>query len=224
MKNKGWVKLWREQFNSWVSEKPFCDGYAWSYLYGQANHKEGMVNFRNEYIKVERGQLLTSKLKLQEKFGWTRRHVENFLKALENDEMVTYRMTNRYIVITVINYEKYQGSGEQNDIQNDKQMTNRLQIGLKRGTTNKNVKNVNNEKKKKGNISFNFNKKEFINLTKERMEEFDKKYPGVDVDEEIEKIESWLMAEKEKKDKGEKNKLPKDYNRFINNWLKRSSE
>lgn len=146
MKNKGWVKLWRDQFNNWISKKPFCDGYAWSYLYSRANHKKKMVNFRNEYIEVERGQFLTSKLKLQEIFGWTRRHIENLLKALKNDEMITYRVTNRYIIITIINYEKYQSKEEQNDIQNDNQVTNRRQTGLKRGTTNKNDKNV---KKKK---------------------------------------------------------------------------
>jgi len=168
MKNKGWVKLWRDQFNSWVSKKPFCDGYAWSYLYGQANHKEGMVNFRNEYIKIERGQFLTSKLKLQVKFGWTRRHVENFLKALENDEMITYRATNRYIVITIINYEEYQGGDEQNDIQNDIQMTNRLQTGLKRGTINKNKeKKKEYIRKKKNYFSEELPESNYIDLRKE---------------------------------------------------------
>jgi len=96
MKNKGWVKLWRNQYNNWISEgKPWCDGYAWTFLYSQANHKKGMVNFRNEYIEVKRGQLLTSKLKLQGIFGWTRWHVVNLLKALKNAEMITYRTTNR---------------------------------------------------------------------------------------------------------------------------------
>lgn len=126
MKNKGWVKLWREQYDSWISKKPFCDGYAWCYLYQRANHKKGMVNFRNEYIEIGRGQLLTSKLNLQEIFGWTYRHVENLLKALENDEMITYRTTNRYIVITIINYNKYQDSNEQSEEQNDDQIRNRL--------------------------------------------------------------------------------------------------
>ena len=149
MKNKGWVKLWRNQYNNWISEgKPWCDGYAWTFLYSQANHKKGMVNFRNEYIEVKRGQLLTSKLKLQGIFGWTRWHVVNLLKALKNAEMITYRTTNRYIVITIVNYEKYQGSDEQNNKQNNIQTTYRRQTDDKRPTINKNVlKNVKNGKK-----------------------------------------------------------------------------
>jgi len=149
MNNKGWVKFHRVQFSNWISKKPFCDGYAWTYLYTQANHKKGMVNFRNEYIKIERGQFLTSKLKLQKIFGWTYRHVENFLLALKNDENITYRTTNRYIVITVVNYDIYQSYAEQNDEQNVDQSKNRLGTDYKRGNTNKNEENVKNVKNKK---------------------------------------------------------------------------
>ena len=225
MKNKGWVKFHREQFNHWISKKPFCDGYAWTYLYTRANFKKNMVNFRNEYIEVERGQFLTSKLQLQRIFGWTYRHVENFLLALKNDENITYRTTNRYIVITIINYEFYQGDEEQNEEQNEEQVKNRLGTGLERGNTNKNVlKNVNNEKKEKKEkkISFNFKTGLFNNLTIEQMEEYEKKYPDIDVYEEEKKMTDWLIGEKVKKDKGQSNKIPKNFSRFINNWLRRS--
>ena len=83
---------------------------------------------------------------------------------------------------------------------------------------------LNFNKHKDKNIRFNFIKKEFTNLTKEKMEEFDEKYPGVEIDQEIEKMENWLMKEKEKRDKGEKDKIPKDYNRFINNWLRKEEQ
>jgi hypothetical protein len=145
MKNKGWVKLWRNQFNNWLSEKkPWCDGYAWTFLYSEANYKKGMANFRNEYIPVDRGQYITSKIKLANKFGWTYRHVGNFLKALENDQMIAYRTTNRYIVVTIINYDKYQGDDNENDEQNEEQIKNRLRTDDERGNTNKNYKNDKN--------------------------------------------------------------------------------
>jgi len=121
MKNKGWVKLYRAQFVHWISKKPFCDGYAWAYLYSQANHKPGMVNMRNEYIKVERGQFVTSKKKLSEFFGCTRFHTNNLLKALKAAHMIDYRTTHRYTVITIVNYELYQGNERKDDPQNDPQ-------------------------------------------------------------------------------------------------------
>ena len=114
-KNKGWVKLWREQFQHWISErKPWCDGYAWSYLYAQANHKAGVVNFRNQYIPIERGQFITSKLKLQEIFGWSWRRTNSFLTALETQAMCAIRVSNRFIMITICNYEKYQSNEDEN--------------------------------------------------------------------------------------------------------------
>lgn len=109
MNNKGWARTWREQFTHEISEqKPWCDGYAWTFLYCSANHKDGIANFRNQYVPVERGQLLTSKLKLQAIFGWTRRRLDSFLKALEIRKMCTIRTTNRFIIITIQNYDIYQ--------------------------------------------------------------------------------------------------------------------
>ena len=126
MQTKGWVKLWRDQFQHWVSErKPWCDGYAWSYLYARANYKAGIVNFRNQYVPVERGQFLTSMLKLSKTFGWTWRRTRSFLENLQNEEMLLFGFSvkshitqhntqhNRFLVITILNYERYQSSPDE---------------------------------------------------------------------------------------------------------------
>lgn len=128
MQSKGWVKLWREQFTHEVSErKPWCDGYAWSYLYSQANYKSGIANFRNQYIPIERGQFITSLLKLSQTFGWTWRRTRSFLNNLQNDGMLILKFSlkshneqhneqhNRFLTVTICNYEKYQGTEEESD-------------------------------------------------------------------------------------------------------------
>jgi len=113
-KNSGWVKLWREQFNHEISErKPWCDGYAWSYLYSRANFRPTIVNFRNQYIHVERGQFVTSKSKLQVLFGWSKKRVNSFLTSLEVGGMSTTRTTNRFIIITICNYGKFQSTEDE---------------------------------------------------------------------------------------------------------------
>ncbi|GAH62368.1 unnamed protein product, partial [marine sediment metagenome] len=120
-----------------------------------------------------------------------------------------------------------------NQVKLDKKSSLGIPNNQRKGIKNKDVKGgehtyketlKDNKDKKDKKIRFNFNKKEFTNLTKERMEEFDEKYPGVDIDEQIERMENWLMEEKEKRDKGEKNKIPKDYNRFIHNWLRKEEQ
>ena len=162
MKNKGWTKLYRAQFTHWISKKPFCDGYAWTYLYNQANHKKGMVNLRNEYIEVKRGQFITSKKKLIKFFGWTRRHLENFLTALEKDQMLTYRMTHRFTVITIVNYEVFQSDNTKDDTQNDRQMTHR------RPTGDHKQECIKNDLRMKKKLSINEIKKNKENITKSK--------------------------------------------------------
>jgi hypothetical protein len=148
-KNRGWVRLWRQQFYHWISDrKPWCDGYAWTYLYSQANHKAGVWNFRNQYIPVERGELITSKLKLRQLFGWSRKRLDSFLKSLKNEKMGTYRSTNRFLMITICNYERYQKKEEgkeQTDLQPEEQTESRQRADREPQT--RMIKNGENEKK-----------------------------------------------------------------------------
>jgi hypothetical protein len=83
----------------------------------------------------------------------------------------------------------------------------------------KEIKLNENKEKEEKKISFSFRDKKFLNLPLIKMEVFEEKYPDKNVYAEIEKMEKWLIAEKGKKDKGEKNKIPKNYSQFINNWL-----
>ncbi len=114
-KSNGWVKFHRDQLGHWVSEdKPWCAGYAWSYLYAQANHRAGNAGFRGEYIPLERGQFITSKCRLRAVFSWGKIRLENFLKRLISDNMIAVQSTKRFMVITICNYERYQGRVESN--------------------------------------------------------------------------------------------------------------
>ena len=115
-KKPRWVKLWEEQFTHEISgRKPWCDGYAWSYLYTRANYRPAVVNFRNQYIPVERGQFVTSKSKLQALFGWSVKRTNSFLTSLEVGGMSVIRVTNRFIVITICNYDKFQSKVDEKE-------------------------------------------------------------------------------------------------------------
>lgn len=138
-KNSGWVKLWREQFNHEVSErKPWCDGYAWSYLYSRANYRPAIVNFRNQYIHVERSQFVTSELKLSKIFGWSRRRTKSFLTSLETGGMCVNKRTQRFIIITICNYDKFQSIEEGNETTD---VTADVTTGAQQEHIDKNIKN-----------------------------------------------------------------------------------
>jgi len=166
LKNKGWVKLYRGQFFHWISKKPWCDGYAWCYLYSQANHKPGMINFRNEYIKIDRGQFLTSKKKLMKLFGWTRAHINNFILGLNTDHMITYRTTHRYTLITIGNYKVYQDKVLNSSTQNDPQID--IQTTYRRHTDDHKQECIKNDLRMNKELSDSEIKKNRENVTKSK--------------------------------------------------------
>ena len=66
------------------------------------------------------------------------------------------------------------------------------------------------------NINFNYKKGDFEGITPDYVTELSKKYPGVDVSQEIYKMANWLSDNPKKKRQGKRS--------FINNWLKRANE
>lgn len=175
MNNKGWVKLWRSIFDHWLSDrKPWCDGYAWCYLVSQANHVKGMVNFRNQYIEIERGQFLTSHLKLKEIFGWSRQRTIGYLMSLKTDSMIDIRKNNRFIVITILNYDTYQSNEDNNGT------TEYTTDGTTDGTTDDHKQEVKKYKKyKKENIKEKSLFGEYVYLTDEEHQKLIEKFGEV---------------------------------------------
>jgi hypothetical protein len=92
---------------------------------------------------IKRGSFITSSEKISAGTGVPRGTVERILKYLENEVMIEEVTTHRFRLISVVNYDKYQNSEEVNE----------EQVRSKRGTseeqvdTNKNDKNVKNDKK-----------------------------------------------------------------------------
>lgn len=62
-------------------------------------------------VALKRGQLVTSIRQLADKLQMTPRGVRTSLNRLKSTGEVTQQSTNRYTVITVNNYDKYQSSG-----------------------------------------------------------------------------------------------------------------
>lgn len=162
--DKGWIKLHRQlqECPIWYGER-FSKGQAWVDLLLLANHRDKKILFNGEMIVIQRGQYLTSTVKLAEKWGWNRKTVSSYLKLLEQDKMITKVSDNTKTLITIENYEVFQcfdetdgqfitqpngqPIGQQTDNHTDNNVDNPLD-------TNKNDKNIKNDKNVK-NINNN---------------------------------------------------------------------
>lgn len=129
--NMGYIALYRQIVENefWFYER-FTKAQAWIDLLLLANHKSNSFDVRGNEVKLERGQLGYSIKSLSQRWKWNERTVDKFLSVLKNRQMIQCRKSHITTVITIINYNRYQGSTEQNT----EQMQNRIH-------TNNNDKN-----------------------------------------------------------------------------------
>lgn len=114
----GWVKLHRSLAEwEWYADSKSV--HLFLHLLIKANHKPS--KYRGQYI--ERGQVLTGRKQLSAETGLSEQSVRTVLTRLKSTSEITIKSTSKFSIITVCNYDKYQG--EENDgNQQDNQQAN----------------------------------------------------------------------------------------------------
>lgn len=149
----GYISLHRKIFENplWFKE-PFTKAQAWVDLILLANYKDGELNIRGNKIKVKRGQVGWSELKLSERWRWSRGKVKRFFDELENGQQIiqqngqqngqqNIRLIN---LISIVNYDKYQNTEQQNGQQNGQKTDKKQYTNNKDNKNNKRNKDNNN--------------------------------------------------------------------------------
>lgn len=120
----GWIKLHRElQENPLWQDKPFSKGHAWIDLLLSANHSEKEFLIGSTVEKIERGNLITSELKLMERWGWSKNKVRRFLDYLQKENMIEKSTNRKRTAINIVNYGIYQNSQTEKEPQKNRKRT-----------------------------------------------------------------------------------------------------
>lgn len=121
---QGWIKLFRSLTDNsiWRCE-PFTRGQAWVDLLLLANFDRSYFFKRGVKIIVERGQVARSEVELADRWKWSRTKVRKFLNDLEKEQQIEQHKTNVNKLITIINYNLYQGKEQQIEQQKDNKRT-----------------------------------------------------------------------------------------------------
>ena len=154
MTYQGYIKLFRKiQDNPLYKEKRrFNRGEAWVDLLLMANHKQNEIIVDFNRVPVKRGEVFTSQLKLSKKWNWGIASVNRFLKLLNRENQISYKAESKYTIISILNWDKYQGEAESS--RKAKRKPERKPLG-NHSETNKNDKNEKNISSSKGRtISF----------------------------------------------------------------------
>lgn len=88
-----------------------------------------------ENIVIHRGELVTSLDHLSRETRLTVNQVRTALKHLKNTGEITSKITSKYSLIKIVNYDTYQNYKKYNDKHNDKQITSKAQANHKQSTT-----------------------------------------------------------------------------------------
>lgn len=133
---EGWVKLHRSMLDSPI----FSNAELlrlWVYLLMHAAHTEVAVMAGNQMIHLKPGQLVTGRKKISRDLGLDESKIRRLINKLELAGNVTITPTNKFTLVTIANWDFFQGREEKatsktadNRPANDQQMT-----------TNKNEKN-----------------------------------------------------------------------------------
>lgn len=174
----GWIRLYRKMTEwRWYGLPNMMAVFI--HLLLTANHKDG-YSFG---VEIKRGQVLTSEDGIMRSIRIKRGALRGCLEKLELSGEIIRNSTNRYSLITVCNYDSYQGGIESNNQQTDIYQPSTIQQDNIQHTSGEHPTATNNKNKKKKNDKNERkeeDEKESITLqtAKEIFDEFRKAYPG----------------------------------------------
>ncbi len=139
--NRGYIRLWRKFLDGgYVKNHGLCAFMVWCLL--KANHEENYETVAGlQRIKLQPGDFVFGRIKAAEETGLSEQAIRTIIAFLKKIKFLTIKSTNKYSIISIINWPLYQAVYEVNQPAN--QPTTNQQL-----TTNKN-----NRTKEKNNMS-----------------------------------------------------------------------
>ena len=160
---QGWIKLHRKLLTSDVFQN---DKMLKVFIYCllKATHSERSQKVGRQNVELKPGQFVFGRKKAAYELNMKESTVRDYMKLLEEDNIINMKSTNKYSVVTVVNWEFYQLEGEKSDNNDDNKKTTEGQ----QKDTNKNDKNVKNEK----NNNYTSKIKDLLTLYSEQIPNF----------------------------------------------------
>ena len=120
--NRGYVKTWRKTLDKgWIKNHKLWAFWSWCLL--KASHREHDVIVGVQTIHLMPGQFVFGRKKAAEETGLTERETRTVLASLISWGNLTSKTTNKYSIITIVNWHTYQDGESRNDQQNDQPLT-----------------------------------------------------------------------------------------------------
>ena len=138
----GYIKLWRKSLESsvWTNINLWR---FWTWCLMKASYKPRIAKVGYQDVPLEPGQFVFGRHKASLETRLSEQTIKTCLKHLENMENLTIKTTNKYSIISIRNWDKYQNTDQPTNQQvtNNQPATNHKQEG-KEGKKIKEVKEI----------------------------------------------------------------------------------
>ena len=130
--DQGYIKLHRKFFENtlWKEPREYSKAEAWLDLIQSARFESSQVILNGRVIEVQMSEVAASRRYLEKRWGWGSTKVNNFLDYLKKNQMITTKQTSGQTIITLCNYERYNGK-QTREQTTDKPATNQRQTSDK---------------------------------------------------------------------------------------------
>lgn len=107
---RGYVKLWRKTLDSGLLQHPTA-WQVFGYLLLMVNNKPHRRIIAGVMTEAKPGEIVTGRERLADELGLSVQQIRTALNLLKKLEIITIRSTNKYSVISLVNWDRYQQQG-----------------------------------------------------------------------------------------------------------------
>ena len=122
--NRGYVRLWRKSLDAgWIKNHKLWAFWTWCLMKASFKEFDAIVGLQT--IHLMPGQFIFGRRKAAEETGLTEREIRTIVDLLKKAENLTIKTTNKFSVITIVNWPIYQAEIVVNDQLNDQPLTSK---------------------------------------------------------------------------------------------------
>lgn len=121
---QGWIKLHRKCLESGMIKNHRLWA-LWTWCLMKASHKDHSQVIGYQKIELQPGQFVFGRKKAAEELGMSEQMVRTAMNSLKKLESLTIKTTNKYSIITIVNWDTYQSEQPTTNQQSNKPLTNK---------------------------------------------------------------------------------------------------
>ncbi|MBI9089889.1 MAG: hypothetical protein JEZ12_11790 [Desulfobacterium sp.] len=122
--DQGYIKLWRKSLDSGLMQNPNL-WFFWCWCLLKASHKRHKQMVGMQVVELQPGQFIFGRKAASKDLGISERKIRTCVEKLKKLQNLTTKPTNRYSIISIVNWDTYQQTDCKSGQQSDQQVTSK---------------------------------------------------------------------------------------------------